>query len=218
MSIIDRQLVKIEISKIAGKQISGLKLNYQDQKYDLVQAFASHKLELFRAQLQQLIETNKRKVNLDLPDRYVAIREEHYYSIWAIDLTQSQAEMLQQSEWNLELQQASIWLFQELWLQCQDLLGAKQLQVFIDDLLMANPQLKSPEQIERLLGCDPLSSTMLVNWNRSELSRFDRQLYQLVQKKIGREFGTSLTIDIIQSMPASLQSTLVDILKLRIEN
>ena len=33
----------------------------------------------------------------------------------------------------LELQQASILLFQELWLQWQDLLGARQLQVFAKD-------------------------------------------------------------------------------------
>jgi hypothetical protein len=218
MSIIDRKLVKIEISKVAGKQTSGLKLNYQDQKYNLVQAFASHKLELVRSRLQQLIEANSRNINLDLPDRYLAIQEEHYYSIWVIDLTQIQADILQQSQLDLELQQATIWLFQELWLQCQDLLGTKQLQVFIDDLLMKNSQLKSLKEIELLLGCDPLNSTMLVNWTRSELSGFDRQLYQLIQKKIGREFGTRLTIDIIESMPTSLRSILADILELRIEN
>jgi hypothetical protein len=210
--MIDRKLVKIEISKIVGNETSELKLNYQDQKYDLVQAFASHKLELVRSRLQQLVETNNYKLNLALPDRYLVIREEHYYSIWAIDLNQDQTDVLQQSQWDLELQQASIWLFQELWMQCQDLMGAKQLQIFIDDLLMVNSRLKSLGDIERLLGYDPLSSTMLGNWTRSDFSGFDRQLCQLVQKKIGREFGKRLTSEIVQSMPASLRSTLVELI------
>jgi hypothetical protein len=212
MSIIDRQLVKIEIAKVAVRQTSELKLNYQDQKYNLVQAFASHKLELFRSRLQQLIDTNNRSVNLKLPDRYVAIREEHYYSIWAIDLTESQADIWQQSQRDLELQQASIWLFQELWIQCQELLGANQLQVFVENLSSVNPQLKFLAEIDGLLDCDPLSSTILADWTRSDVSEFDRQLYQLVQKKIGREFATTLTIDIIRSMPNSLQSQLLELI------
>jgi hypothetical protein len=218
MSMIDRKLVKIEISKRVGNQASGLKLSYQDQKYDLVQAFSSHKLELVRSRLQQLVEANNYKLNLALPDRYLVIREEHYYSVWAIDLTHIQADILQQSQWDLELQQASIWLFQELWMQCQDLMGAQQLQIFINDLLTVNPQLKSLGDIERLLGYDPLNSMMLVNWIRADFEKLDRQLYQLVQKKIGREFGMRLTNEIVQSMPTSHRSILVDILELIINN
>ena len=218
MSMIDRELVKIEISKIVGNQSSRLVANYQDQKYNLVQAFSSHKLELVRSRLQQLVEANNYKLNLALPDRYLVIREEHYYSIWGIDLTQIQADTLQQSQRDLELQQASIWLFQELWMQCQDLMGTQQLQIFIHDLLMVNPQLKSLEDIERLLGYDRFNSMMLVNWTSADFQRLDRQLYQLVQKKVGREFGMRLTKEIIQSMPISLRSILVDILELTINS
>ena len=212
MSIIDRKLVTIEISPIAGKQTGGLRLNYQDQTYDLVQAFASQQRELVQRRLQQLIDANNSGVNLAMPDRYLAIHEEHYYSIWVVSLTQNQANILQQSQRDLELQQASIWLFQELWFQCQDLLGVQQLQVLIDNLLMANPHIQSLRDVDLLLGLDPSSSVMLMNWIPSDFVGLDRQLYQLIQKKIGREFGRTLTTDIIQSMPDSLRSILVDIL------
>ena len=56
----------------------------------------------------------------------------------------------------LELQQASILLFQELWLQWQDLLGARQLQVFAKDLLAVTPQIQAAGDLDRLLALDPL--------------------------------------------------------------
>ena len=113
------------------------------------------------------------------------------------------------------MQQASIWLFQELWLQWHDLLGAGQLQVFADSLLAVNPQLGSWIDLERLLNLDPLTLDKLASWSELDFIRFDRQLCDLTQKKMGQQFGNKLMIDIIESMPDLLQSTLIDALDLK---
>jgi hypothetical protein len=208
MSIIDSKLVEIEISTRADEGKSGLILNYQGEKYDLVQAFASHKLDLAQARWQQLINTNSSPANIAGIDRYLVVREDRYYSVWAL----GEPIRLERLDRDLELQQASIWLFQELWLQWQDLLGANQLQVFTDDLLRVNPQLQTRVDLDRLLSLDPWASAKLGNWSEVDFIAFDRQIYQLTQRKVGREFGTRLTIDMMESMPASWRSILVDIL------
>jgi hypothetical protein len=74
------------------------------------------------------------------------------------------------------------------------------------------PQIQSQVDLDRLLILDPLATTKLGSWSDLDFIAFDRQLYHLTQKKMGQQFGTQLTIDIIQSMPDSLQATLTDIL------
>ena len=110
------------------------------------------------------------------------------------------------------MQQASIWLFQELWLQWQDLVGAKQLRVFAKNLLTVTPQLQSWVDLDRLLLLDPLTIVKLEDWSKLDSIAFVRQLDRLTQQKIGQQLGKKLTIDIIQGMPESLRSRLTDIL------
>ena len=138
-----------------------------------------------------------------------------YYSLWELDrsiATSSLNDRIDdERETILELQQASIWLLQELWLQWQDLLGARQLQLFTKELLAVTPQIQAEVDLDRLLALDPLGLARL-GWSKQDFMTFDRQLYQFAQKKMGRQFGTQLTIDIIQAMPDSLQITLSEVL------
>jgi hypothetical protein len=215
------QLVAVKICTGSNKQKSVLKLSYQSQSYDLVQAFGTHQRERAEQKLQQL-----RMIARSGVDPYLLVSEVGYYSLWVLDISlnpsasgdQSQCESSPQErcqhQIDLELQQASIWLFQELWLQWQDLLGAGKLQVFADSLLAVNPQLGSWVDLDRLLNLDPLGLDKLESWSELDLIRFDRQLYQLTQKKLGQQFGTKLTIEIIQLMPDLLRSRLLKILEI----
>jgi hypothetical protein len=209
MAIIDAPLVNIEISSRTEDHDARLRLNYQRQRYDLVQVFASHKLKLAQQRWQQIA------IDPSTPDRYLLVREVGYYSLWVMDQILNSSNPNRESHHNLGLQQASIWLFQELWLQWQDLLGERQLQLFADNLLAANSLLRSMSDLDRLLILDPLSSEPLGDWERSDLIRLDRQLCDLTQKKMGQQFGHKLTTDIIESMPDSLRSTLIDALDLK---
>ena len=207
MAIIDAPLVKIEISILDNNLGSTLQLNYHGQRYDLVQAFASHKLELAQQRWQQQIA-----VDNAVSGRYLLVREVDYYSLWMLNDSVNPACLIKASNHNLELQQASIWLFQELWLQWQDLLGERQLQIFADNLLGVNSLLRSRADLDRLLSLDPLASEELDGWERADFIKFDRQLCDLTQQKMGQQFGHKLTIDIIESMPDLLRTTSIGIL------
>jgi hypothetical protein len=224
MSITDPKLVNIEIVTLAGDDKSGLRLTDRGKVYNLVRVFASHQLDLAQQQLQQLHTTNSDSTCLTSMDKYVLVREANYYSLWELDrLLEQAASSLppkpatvvdRDRQTRLELQQASIWLFQELWLQWQDLLGDRQLHLFATALLAVTPSLQSQGDLDRLLSLDPLATKRLEAWSNSDWIEFDRQLYHLTQKKVGRQFGTNLTIDITQAMPEALRSTLTSILSI----
>ena len=214
MSIIASQSVDIEISTLPDDRHSRLRLKDRGHIYNLLQAFAIPKLDRAQQQLQQLIELDRDPVSSSNPNRYLLILEVDYYSLWELDrsiATSSLNERIDDERIELELQQASIWLFQELWLQWQDLLGARQLQLFTKELLAVTPQIQAEVDLDRLLALDPLGLARL-GWSKQDFIAFDRQLYQFAQKKMGRQFGTQLTIDIIQAMPDSLQLTLSKVL------
>jgi hypothetical protein len=211
MTIIDAPLVNIEISTPADNLGSSLRLNYQGQKYGLVQAFTSSKLKLAQQRWAQ-----KSAVDKTVSDQYLLVQEVGYYSLWMLDRNVYPASLDEESNHNLGLQQASIWLFQELWLQWQDLLGERQLQIFADNLLDLNSPLISRADLNQLLSLDPLSSEQLCNWKSADLIAFDRQLFDLTQQKMGLKFGHKLTIDIIESMPDLLRTTLINILDSKI--
>lgn len=217
MSIADAQLVTIEIATGSDRGGSRLRLVDRGRNYDLVRAFAIHKLDLAQQQLQQLKAKTGDRDEDDRLERYLLVREVNYYSLWElarspIETANLARQLPSPKQIEIELQQASIWLFQELWLQWQDLLGAKQLEIFAEQLIVLVPQLKSRAEIDRLLLLDPLATTQLATWSAADLIAFDRQLYHLAQKKMGHQFGTQLTIDIIQAMPDSLQAKLTNIL------
>ncbi|WP_373539896.1 hypothetical protein [Chamaesiphon sp.] len=227
MSIIDAQLVKIEISTLPDDPQSRLSLNYQGQSYDLRQAFASHKLDRAQQLQQSLLVPSSCTTRLNesvpsaSPNRYLLVREVDYYSLWELNrLTVELVSSLGDSEADddrdavLELQQASIWLFQELWLQWQDLLGEGQLKVFAKELLSVSPQLQTWVDLDRLLMLDPLALDKLGSWSELDFQAFDRQIYHLTQQKLGHQFGTKLTIDIIEAMPDSSRAILLDILEI----
>ncbi len=226
MSIVDQQLVDIEIVTSSGGVGSELKLNYQGQAYHLRQAFAVPKLDSLAATLRDRVEQQWQKLTTASGDRYLLVREVGYYSLW--ELTQSAVAKAQastgaipggfQREMSIELglQQASIWLFQELWLRLEDLIGARQLELSADSLLTVTPQIKSWVDLDRLLTLDPLKTGKLGAWADDDFARFDRQLYQLTQRKLGHKFGTELTLDILQTMPERLQLILASILDINV--
>jgi hypothetical protein len=218
MSITDPRLVHIEIANLPNRGTPGLRLTYQGQTYDLLQAFSTHKLEAAQHQWQHLMSLD-RNSDPGAIDRYLLVGEVGYYSLWALDRFYSQPlvaapQIDRHSQPRLEVQQASLWLFQELWFQWQDLLGARQLTVFAEDLVSLMPQIESQADLDRLLELDPLATSRLVGWTELDFRTFDRQLYHLTQKKLGHQFGTKIAIEIIESMPEFLRSILVEMLEL----
>jgi hypothetical protein len=220
MSIVDQQLVDIEIFTSSGEIESKLRLNYQGQVYHLHQAFAVPKLDELAAKLVERIDQQLQQLTIQHGDRYLLVREVGYYSLWELDRAKFDPALIElslidrQISIGLELQQSSIWLFQELWLQLAESIGERQLQVLADNLVAVTPQVRSWLDLDRLLTLDPLKTGKLNTWAEADFETFDRQLYHLTQRKIGQKFGTELTIDIIQTMPERLQLVLKPVLDL----
>jgi hypothetical protein len=197
-----------------------LRLNYQAQVYHLHQAFAVPKFDAAAATLTDKVQQQWQQLTATHGDRYLLVREVGYYSLWELARPNGLSSALaiefidRQISIELSLQQASIWLFQELWLRLEDLVGARQLQALADSLLAVTPQLKSWVDLDRLLTLDPLKTDQLSTWIDHDFATFDRQLYHLTQRKLGQKFGTELTIDIIQNMPERLQLVLEPVLDL----
>jgi hypothetical protein len=227
MPVIEAQLVKIEMVAIPGRGTSILQLNYQGQTYHLVLAVDSHKLETAdlklrhrtEQQLQQLMLAEGATIEQLSPiNRYLLVREVGFYSLWKLARSTQLTSALEikndrSSQPEIELVRASIWLFQELWLQLENLLGAKQLQLLIDRLLVVT-NFQSGVDLDRLLSLDPLKIEILGDRSDLDWVEFDRQLYQFTQKNIGHQFGTKLTIEIVETMPESLKSILLGVLNL----
>jgi hypothetical protein len=213
MAIIDSRSVNIEISTPPGQIQSELRLDYHGQRYNLVQAFADRQLELAQQRWQQLIASDPHSGSGI--DQYLVVKEVNYYSLWTLASNHNPVITTESAQANLALQQASIWLLQELWLQWQDLVGARQLATFVEQLLAVTTQLQSSADLDRLLSLDPLTATRLTTWTDADFGAFDRQLYQLTQKKIGQQFATNITIDIIESMPSAWRSILRTVLNLQ---
>jgi hypothetical protein len=208
MSIVEQQLVDIEIVTIPGNKRSDLRLNYQGQTYHLQQAFAEIKLAQAQQQCQQL--------KLAHGDRYLLVREVGYYSLWEIDGVEEQRhidrinvpELATEISIELELQQASLCFFQELWLRLEDLIGSRQLQLLATSLFTLVPHVQSPIDLDRLLKLDPLGNERLASWTEEDLIVFDRQLARLTQQKLGKQFGAELVLDVIESIPERLRTKL----------
>jgi hypothetical protein len=228
MPVIESQLVKIGIATIVGGEKSVLRLNYQAQIYDLVRVFAIHKLEStdpnlperIAKQLQQSLGVRSRDAVISsLANGYLLVREIGYYSLWqlartALTVANSSVRSDREGAGKLALQQASIWLFQELWLQLDELLGDRQLQLLSESLISITPHVRSWVDLDRLSTLDPLTAEELTAWSEEESIAFTRQLYHLTQKKLGHEFGTKLTIEIVRSMPDSLSQIVERVLNL----
>ena len=215
MSIVEQQLVDIEIVNNSSGNESALRLNYQGGTYHLYQAFAIPPIESLAVTVTNRVQQQWQELTLVNGDRYLIVREINYYSLWESSIsTDLMIDRYTQENLNqLGLQQASLWLFQELWYRLEDSIGPRQLQSLADSLLAVTPQVNSWLDLDRLLHINPLKADKL-EWTVEEFGTFDRQLYHLTQGKLGKKFGTELTINIIQTMPERLQLVLEPILNI----
>ncbi len=220
MPVIESQFVKIGIATSAGGEKSVLRLNYRAQIYDLVRVFASRQLEPtdssvpepISRQLQRSLGVNSHAAVVELlANGYLLVREIGYYSLWQLDRANS---AIGNDAEKLALQQASIWLFQELWLQWDELLGDRQLHLLSEDLVSIAPQVRSWLDLDRLATLDLTTPQEFSSWSETDSIAFARQLYHLTQKKLGHQFGTKLTTEIVRSMPDALSQKLAHILDL----
>jgi hypothetical protein len=201
MLIINCQDVEICFVPGVGSDGERLELIYQQQKYDFVQAFYIDKLTTAIHTYQQLTAGSD---NL-----FLLIREAKYYSIW-----RSKTVVVTPSAIQNQIavrQRAGLWFFQELWLRLEDLLGSKQVRTIGQEFLAAVPQLKSGEELERLLTLDPLTKFELENWHDLDIEKMLCLFQNLTQRKLGYQFTTDILEAILLDLPPELRSELLSL-------
>jgi hypothetical protein len=177
-------------------------LNYQGMTFRLLNVFAAAQEDEARSVWRELTDNQgKACVLLEEPERY---------SIWGkVKLDQLVSELSTTTSHKTVaagandpvLTQACLLMLQALYIDVEDLLGAKQSAAFQRDLGLVLQQGKFPqtlpEAVEHLLTDDPLNSLQPPPWREPHLINLLENLHRLGKNYFG---GNSFTKRVMESL------------------
>jgi hypothetical protein len=216
MFILKRQDVEISTIQHPKKDQQIPILHYQGQAFRLISVFSAAQEEDAKAFWRDLTDNRgKACVLLEEPDRY---------SVWGkVRLDQLTAEGGadiggEGDASSPTFVQASLLLLQAVYLDIEDLLGAKQAGSFEKDITSVFqqgkfPQTDSPDAINQLLTVDPLASLQLPPWQEHHLAMLLEELYRIAKQHFGNASFTGRVMDALQDMPSSDRKEFVAWLK-----
>ena len=211
MFILKRQDVEIYSIQHPQKDQQVPVLRYQTQTFRLISVFSAAQEEEARAFWRDLTDNRgKACVLLEEPDRY---------SVWGkIRLEQPEEPMRQAGELSPCCIQASLLLLQAVYIDIEDMLGARQVAAFRKELLAAFrqhqlPQADTPEAIEQLLEINPLALVQIPNWQERQLQILLQALHQIGKQHFGNANFVERAMAALQELPAQEQSTFLKWLK-----
>ena len=175
-------------------------LTYQGQTFRLLSVFQANQEEEARAFWRELTDNQgKACVLLEEPERY---------SVWGkVRLESLTHEMppLSEGDFTSTFVQASLLMVQSLYMDIEDLLGAKQAAAFqkdLGDILRKGrfPQTESPNTVRDLLAVDPLNSLQIPGWKEQHLTTLLQELHRLGKAYFGKSPFVSRALDTLQDM------------------
>lgn len=203
MFILKRQDVEISSIQHPKKDQQIPILQYQGQTFRLINVFSAAQEEDAKAFWRDLTDNRgKACVLLEEPDRY---------SVWGkVRLDQLGADTPEPPESGQTaipgLIQAGLLLLQAMYIDIEDLLGARQVGNFQKEITAIFqqarfPQAESPSAVQQLLNLDPLGSLPLPSWQESHLSLLLQELYRLGKQYFGNTNFTDRVMDALQDLP-----------------
>lgn len=203
MFILKRQDVEIFSIQHPKKDQQVPVLQYQGQTFRLINVFSAAQEEDARAFWRDLTDNRgKACVLLEEPERY---------SIWGkIRLDQLGMEGVGIQETTGEVPsccvQACLLLLQAVYIDIEDLLGARQVSVFRKELLTIFEQNRFPESeakesIEQVLTIDPLALVQVPSWRERQLDLLLQELYRLGKQHFGNANFVERAMETLQDMP-----------------
>jgi hypothetical protein len=205
MFILKRQDVEISTIQHPKKDQQIPILQYQGQAFRLISVFSAAQEEDAKAFWRDLTDNRgKACVLLEEPDRY---------SVWGkVRLDQLTAdgggeESGDNGVSSPSFVQACLLLLQAVYLDIEDLLGAKQAGSFEKDITQVFqqgdfPQTETPDAITQLLTVDPLASLQLPPWQEQHLTMLLQELYRIAKQHFGNASFTGRVMDALQDMPS----------------
>jgi hypothetical protein len=213
MFILKRQDVEISSVQHPKKDQQIPILQYQGQTFRLISVFSAAQEEDAKAFWRDLTDNRgKACVLLEEPDRY---------SVWGkVRLEQLTADSGDPGGDVLSTPfiQACLLLLQAVYIDIEDLLGAKQATTFQKEITEVFqkwrfPQTDSPDAINQLLTVDPLASLQIPPWQEHHLNTLLQELYRIGKQHFGNASFTGRVMDALQDMPSGDRNQFVGWLK-----
>jgi hypothetical protein len=202
MFILKRQDVDIKNVPHPHKDQQIPILSYQGQTFRLLSVFTAAQEEEARALWRDLTD-NKGKacVLLEEPDRF---------SIWGkVRLDQFEEDSPgSEVAANIAFIQACLLLLQVLYIDVEDLLGAKQANLFEKDIATTFSQWRFPmadsaKAVRALLTVDPLAMTQVPPWQEHHLQRLLEESHRIGKEYFGNATFTQRALEALEDMSAN---------------
>jgi len=207
MFILKRQDVEISSIQHPGRDQQIPILHYQGQTFRLISVFGAKQAEEAKVFWRDLTDNRgKVCVLLEEPDRY---------SVWGkIRLDQLGTEVGPDSK-VVPYTQACLLLLQTVYIDIEDMLGARQAGLFQKEIakIMQQwhfPQADSQTAVNQLLTIDPLTTLQVPSWEEHHLITLLQELYRIGKEYFGNTNFAEGVSDILQDMPASEQTQFLE--------
>jgi hypothetical protein len=207
MFILKRQDVEISSIQHPKREQQIPILTYQGQTFRLISVFGAKQAEEAKAFWRDLTDhRGKVCVLLEEPDRY---------SVWGkIRLEQLGTEVGPDVKVG-PYTQACLLLLQTVYIDIEDLLGARQAGLFQKDITnifrqWQFPQADKPEAVNHLLTIDPLTTLQVPPWEEHHLITLLQELHRLGKEYFGNTNFAEGVSDILQDMPASERTQFIE--------
>jgi hypothetical protein len=213
MFILKRQDVEITTIQHPKKDQQIPILHYQGQTFRLINVFNAAQEEEAKAFWRDLTDNRgKACVLLEEPDRY---------SVWGkVRLDQLGAETADQGGDAVTpaFIQACLLLLQAVYIDIEDLLGARQAGMFqkeITGVLQQGrfPNSESPDAVHQLLTVDPLASLQVPPWQEHHLNILLQEIHRLGKQHFGNTSFTGRVLDALEDMSGSDRTQFLNWLK-----
>ncbi len=200
MFILKRQDVEITSVQHLKKDQQIPILQYQGQSFRLISIFNAAQEEDAKAFWRDLTDNRgKACVLLEEPDRY---------SVWGkvrLDQLGSDGGDASEAATPPASIQACLLILQAMYLDIEDLLGARQAGLFQKEISAVFrqwrfPQTETPDAINQLLTVDPLATLQVPLWQEHHLNTLLQELFRLGKQHFGNASFTGRVMEALQDM------------------
>ncbi len=143
----------------------------------------------------------------------VLLEEPQRFSVWGrVKLDQQQVAHNDSSSAGTHLVQGCLLILQAVYLDIEDLLGARQATSFKQDLLRFMQQGKFAQSetlqaLQAVLSINPLNSVQIPNWDESKLQALLGEVHRLASSYFGNSSFVDSAVDALNELPEAASVT-----------
>ncbi|NUN64742.1 hypothetical protein HCU40_08255 [Pseudanabaena biceps] len=192
----DVEIVNVQNPQNKDQQIPILQ--YQGQTFRLLNMFGDNRDEALA--LWRDLTDNKGKA-------CVLLEEPQRFSVWGrVKLDQISTTKNVSSSAGTHLVQGCLLILQAVYLDIEDLLGARQSVSFKQDLLKFMQQgkfaqVENLQAVEAVLSINPLNSVQIPNWDESKLQMLLTEVHRLAYSYFGNASFVDSAIEALSELP-----------------